>query len=70
MTGTIRKLIADKNFGFIRAQNGQDVFFHASDVSDGFASLSVGQEVNFDLERGRKGPKASKVRLRRTQELS
>ncbi|HZS49586.1 MAG TPA: cold shock domain-containing protein [Bryobacterales bacterium] len=71
MSGTIKKLIAERNFGFIRAENGQDVFFHASAVQqNGFASLAVGQAVNFDLERGEKGPKASNVRARREQPLS
>jgi CspA family cold shock protein len=71
MTGTIKRLIADRNFGFIRAENGQEVFFHASAVSSNeFHALQVGQEVNFDLERGEKGPKAANVRARREQPLS
>jgi CspA family cold shock protein len=63
MTGTIKKLIADRHFGFIRAEDGQEVFFHASTVAGSdFASLAVGQAVTFDLERGDKGPKAANVR--------
>jgi CspA family cold shock protein len=71
MTGTIKRLIADRHFGFIRAQNGQEVFFHASAVNQNeFGSLRVGQEVNFELERGEKGPKAVNVRARRETPLS
>ena len=71
MTGTIKRLIADRHFGFIRAENGQEVFFHASAVNGAdFNSLTVGQEVNFDQERGDKGPKAVNVRVRREQPLS
>ena len=63
MTGTIKKLIADRSFGFIRAENRQEVFFHASAVAGNtFASLIEGQEVTFDLERGDRGPKAVNVR--------
>ena len=71
MTGTIKKLISERNFGFIHAENGQDVFFHASAVAQGdFASLTVGQSVHFDLERGEKGPKAANVRAPREQPLT
>jgi CspA family cold shock protein len=63
MTGSITKLIADRRFGFIRDEGGQEVFFHASVVAeDGFHSLTVGQAVSFDLARGDKGPKAMNVR--------
>ena len=71
MTGTIKKLITERRFGFIRGENGQEVFFHSSAVSQNeFDSLRVGQEVNFDVERGDKGPKAVNVRARREQPLS
>ena len=71
MTGTIKKLIEDRHFGFIRAANGQDIFFHASAVEgNAFASLTVGQAVRFDLEHGDKGPKAANVRVEHEQPLS
>ena len=71
MTGTIKKLIEGRHFGFIRAENGQEVFFHASAVAgNDFASLTVGQAVEFDLERGDKGPKAANVRARSEQPLT
>lgn len=42
--GTIKKLVADKGFGFIKTEKGPDVFFHQSIVADGeFDNLAVGQ---------------------------
>lgn len=71
MTGKIKKIVAERNFGFIQAESGQEVFFHASAVAQrAFADLSVGQAVNFDLERGEKGPKAANVRAQNEQTLS
>ncbi len=65
MTGKITRLVSDRHFGFIRADDGQEVFFHASALAAGdFASLAVNQTVEFDLERGEKGPKAANVRVR------
>jgi cold shock protein len=65
--GTIKKLVADRGFGFIAAASG-DVFFHHSVVADNkFDALTVGQTVNFEVttgpdERGRdKGPRAVSV---------
>ena len=64
--GTIKKLVHDKGFGFIKQQGGQDVFFHTSVVAGGqFDDLREGQEVEFTLDQGGggkgKGPKASAV---------
>ena len=64
--GTIKKLVQDKGFGFIKQQGGQDVFFHPSVVAGGeFDNLTEGQEVEFTLDAGGggkgKGPKASSV---------
>lgn len=63
--GTIKKLVNDKGFGFIKQQGGQDVFFHTSVVEGAqFDDLREGQEVEFTLDpagnKG-KGPKASAV---------
>lgn len=59
--GTIKKL-AEKGFGFIKSDSGDDVFFHATTVvGDNFADLREGQAVQYDDERGPKGPKATKV---------
>ncbi|HQU42698.1 MAG: hypothetical protein B7Z73_02075 [Planctomycetia bacterium 21-64-5] len=64
--GTIKKLVQDKGFGFIKQQGGQDVFFHTSVVTGGqYDDLTEGQEVEFTLDQGGggkgKGPKAASV---------
>lgn len=63
MTGTIRKLVADRGFGFITSEAaGKDVFFH-SDALEGvkFTELQEGDAVSFETEDSPKGPKATKV---------
>ncbi len=66
--GVIKKLVADRGFGFISGERG-DVFFHCSSVADArFEDLEVGQSVEYDLEqgdnprRGGKGPRAASVK--------
>ena len=60
--GTIKKLVADKGFGFIAGDNGE-LFFHHSAVENGsFESLHEGQAVEFSEGRGPKGPRAETVR--------
>ncbi len=60
--GTIKKLIADKGFGFIEGGRG-DLFFHHSEL-DGttIEALRIGQEVTYEEGRGPKGPRAEKIR--------
>jgi len=61
--GTIRKLVADKGFGFIEGEKG-DLFFHHSAVANSnFDSLQEGQLVEYEEGRGPKGPRAENVRL-------
>ena len=61
--GTIKKLLADKGFGFIEGEQG-DMFFHHSAVEGTtIEALSVGQQVEYDEGRGPKGPRAENVRL-------
>jgi CspA family cold shock protein len=65
-TGTIVRLVRDRGFGFIRAENGQEVFFHATGVAGDtpYDSLSEGQQVTYDVtqdDRGR-GERAINVR--------
>ncbi len=61
--GTIKKIAADKGFGFIRPDSGeQDVFFHHSSVVEGsFESLTEGQSVTFEVASSPKGPRAENV---------
>lgn len=63
MQGTIKRVIRDRGFGFIRTTEGQEVFFHRSGLQQlNFESLREGEAVEFDLEQGEKGPRAKAVR--------
>jgi len=66
--GTIRRLM-DRGFGFIKAEDETDLFFHRNDLEGvEFSSLSEGLEVEFEKGQGRDGrPAAVKVRLAETQ---
>lgn len=65
MKGTIKTVVADKNFGFITPEEGsKDIFFHASSLSGvEFSQLKPGDAVNFDVEESEKGPRAANVVL-------
>ena len=61
--GTVKKLLADKGFGFIEGERG-DIFFHHSALEGTtIEALSVGQEVEYEEGRGPKGPRAENVRV-------
>jgi CspA family cold shock protein len=63
-TGTIKKLVRERGFGFILGSDGVEVFFHRSALSgEGFDTLTEGQVVEFDVERGEKGPRAANVKV-------
>ena len=63
VNGTVKWFNEDKGFGFITPENGgKDVFVHfRSIVSEGYKSLSEGQQAAFVIEQGQKGPQASNV---------
>ena len=63
-TGTIKKVVADRGFGFITADDAKDYFFHrnALDSSLDFDRLNGGEKVEFEIEQSPKGPRASRVR--------
>jgi len=62
-TGRVKWFDEKKGFGFIERQDGNDVFVHfKAIIGDGYKSLTEGQEVEFDVEDGPKGPQASNVR--------
>ena len=67
--GTIKSLITDRGFGFIRTADGTDLFFHRSALQAvDYSSLRTGKQVEFELGKGRDGrPQAIKVRLIETQ---
>ena len=64
MTGTVKRLVRDKRFGFIAAADGgQEYFFHSSACTETrFDDLQEGERVSFDVGQGQKGPRAENVR--------
>jgi CspA family cold shock protein len=61
--GTVKWFNADKGYGFIAPESGEDVFVHFSAIqSTGYRSLDEGQTVEFDVTQGPKGPQAANVR--------
>ena len=63
-TGSIKKVVADRGFGFIVAEDGKEYFFHRDglDSSLVFERLIGGEQVEFDIEASPKGPRAANVR--------
>ena len=60
--GLVKWFNADKGYGFIAVDGGQDVFVHFSAIAgDGYRSLEEGQKVEFDITQGQKGPQAENV---------
>ena len=62
--GTIKKVVADRGFGFITADDAKEYFFHRNslDSSLDFDRLVGGEKVEFDIEQSPKGPRASRVK--------
>ena len=62
MTGTVKWFNDAKGFGFIAREGGPDVFVHFSAIqSQGFKSLAEGDQVEFEIVQGQKGPQAADV---------
>ena len=60
--GTVKWFNATKGYGFISTEEGEDVFVHYSAISgDGFKTLEEGQQVEFEIVEGDKGPQATNV---------
>lgn len=60
--GTVKWFNAEKGFGFITVEGGDDVFVHFSAIQgEGFKTLEEGQAVTFDVESGDRGPQAVNV---------
>jgi CspA family cold shock protein len=64
-TGTIKKLVSDRGFGFIAAEDGREYFFHRTglDPAVNFDSLAGGERVSFEIEPSQKGPRANRIKL-------
>jgi CspA family cold shock protein len=62
-TGTIKKVVSDRGFGFIAAEDAKEYFFHRGglDSSLDFDRLTGGERVEFEIEQSPKGPRAVKV---------
>ncbi|MBE8950025.1 MAG: cold-shock protein [Quinella sp. 2Q5] len=61
--GKVKWFSAEKGYGFIAREEGDDVFVHFSAIqSDGYKTLDEGQEVSFDIIEGERGPQAANVK--------
>jgi cold shock protein len=61
-TGSVKWFNAEKGFGFIEVEGGDDVFVHFSAIQgDGFKTLEEGQQVTFEITEGNRGPQAANV---------
>lgn len=64
ITGTVKWFNGSKGYGFIEREGGEDVFVHFSAIQgDGYRNLEEGQQVEFNVEQGAKGPQATNVNL-------
>ena len=62
MVGKVKWFSAEKGYGFIEREDGGDVFVHFSAIQDeGFKTLTEGQDVEFEIVEGARGPQASNV---------
>jgi len=60
--GTVKWFNAEKGYGFIEVEGGDDVFVHYSAIQgEGFKTLDEGQQVEFDIVSGSRGPQAENV---------
>ena len=65
VTGTIKRLVTEKGFGFVVGPDGNEYFFHQSACTvTRFDEMREGQTVSFDVGRGPKGPRAENVSVR------
>ncbi|WBW99186.1 cold-shock protein [Oceanirhabdus sp. W0125-5] len=64
MTGTVKWFNAEKGFGFITTEEGNDVFAHFSQIQrEGYKTLEEGQKVSFEIIEGQKGPQAGNIEV-------
>jgi CspA family cold shock protein len=61
MKGKVKMFNAARGFGFITGEDGKDVYVHTTAVQDG-ATLAIGDNVEYDVESGERGPRAKNVK--------
>ena len=62
MTGTVKWFNSEKGYGFITTDEGQDIFVHYSSINaEGFKTLNEGDQVEFEVQEGDRGPQAANV---------
>ncbi|MCK4426901.1 MAG: cold shock domain-containing protein [candidate division Zixibacteria bacterium] len=61
--GKIKRIIRERGFGFIAAEDGREIFFHQSELQNvDFDALMEGDQLEFDVVKGQKGPAAANVK--------
>jgi len=69
--GTVKRIIRERGFGFIAAEDGREVFFHRSELQDvDFDAIGEGDPLEFTIVKGKKGPQAVGVKKPSDQESS
>jgi CspA family cold shock protein len=70
-TGTVKRIIRERGFGFISAEDGREIFFHRTELQDiEFDDIGEGDQLEFTIVKGKKGPQAIGVKKPSGQEAS
>lgn len=63
MKGQVKMFNKEKGFGFIKTEEGKDVFFHYSEIQmEGYKTAEEGEKVEFDVQESDRGPRAANIR--------
>ncbi|UCB51737.1 MAG: cold shock domain-containing protein [Candidatus Zixiibacteriota bacterium] len=67
--GTVKRIIRERGFGFISAEDGREIFFHRSELQDvDFDAIGEGDQLEFTIVKGKKGPQATAIKKAEDQE--